>query len=232
MPIQRLAGDTEFGEELADPGFGFAHGRHGQPQLGDRHLIGPAAVAAPGARRPWSPRFNLDGFLVHSEAGTSNPVSYLQAFRSGALEAVESRLLYYDNDNNPSSSKEPQNFISSIHCERTLIVALDQFLKVEKSLGMEPPVFVMLSFVGVRGYRILSEWTQYEVPYQFDRDVLLLPESMVEDFDEPADQLLQPAFDAVWQAAGYERCRHYKNRQWFDDKHRPAPISPHPGPAR
>jgi Putative DNA-binding domain len=181
----------------------------------------------------WSPRFNLDGFLVHSEAGTPNiPVTYLQAFRSGALEAVESRLLYYDNDNNPSSSKEPQNFISSIHCERTLIVALDQFLKVEKSLGMEPPVFVMLSFVGVREYRILSEWTQYEAPYQFDRDVLLLPESMVEDFDEPADQLLQPAFDAVWQAAGYERCRHYKNRQWFDDKDRPAPISPRHGPAR
>jgi hypothetical protein len=173
----------------------------------------------------WSPRFNLDGFLVHSDAGTPRiPMTYLQVFRSGALEAVESQLISYDNDHNPSSSKEPQNLISSIYCERTLIVALDGFLKIEKILRMEPPVFVMLSFVGVRGYRILSEWTQYEGPYQFDRDVLLLPEAMMESFDEPADKLLQPAFDAVWHAAGYERCRHYKDGHWFDDQGRPAPI--------
>lgn len=151
-------------------------------------------------------------------------MTYLQVFRSGAVEAVESRLISYDNENNPSSSEEPQNRISSIHCERTLIVALHGFLKVAKSLGMEPPVFVMLSFVGVKGYRILSEWTDHEGSYQFDRDVLFLPEAMMESFDERADKLLQPAFDAVWQAAGYERCRHYKDRQWFDDKGRPAPI--------
>ena len=171
----------------------------------------------------WSPRFNLDGFLVHSEAGTPRiPVTYLQVFRNGALEAVESRLISYDNENSPYSSEKPQNLISSIHCERTLIVALDRFLKVENSLGMEPPVFVMLSLVGVRGFRILSEWTQSKGPYQFDRDVLLLPEAMMEGFDEPADKLLQPAFDAVWNAAGYEGCRHYKDGHWLDDKGRPA----------
>jgi hypothetical protein len=173
----------------------------------------------------WSPRFNLDGFLVQSEAGTPRlATTYLQVFRSGALEAVESRLIYYDNENNPLSLNKQQNLIASIHCERTLIVSVDRFLKLEKSLGLEQPLFVMPSMVGVKGYRILSEWTNNQSAYPFDRDVLLLPESMMESFDERADKLLQPAFDAVWQAAGYERCRHYKDRQWFDDKARPAPI--------
>jgi hypothetical protein len=44
----------------------------------------------------WIPRFNLDGFLVHSNAHQpSVPVTYLQAFRNGALEAVESQLISY-----------------------------------------------------------------------------------------------------------------------------------------
>jgi hypothetical protein len=173
----------------------------------------------------WSPRFNLDGFLVHSDAGTPRmPVTYLQVFRNGALEAVESRLISYNNENNPFQPKEPQNLFSSIVCERTLIVALDGFLKVEKVLGMEPPVFVMLSLVGVTGYRILSEWTQNQASYQFDRDVLLLPEAMMESFDEPSDKLLQSSFDAIWNAAGYERCRHYKDGRWFDDRGRPATM--------
>jgi hypothetical protein len=173
----------------------------------------------------WSPRFNLDGFLVYSEAGTPRiPVTYLQFFRSGALEAVEARLISFDNQNNPASPHGPQNYVSSIYCERTLIMALHGFLKAAKHLGLEPPMFVMLSFIGVRGYRILSERSDHEGSYAFDRDNLFLPEAMMESYDDRADKLLQPAFDAVWQAAGFERCHHYKNGQWFDGSSRPAPI--------
>jgi hypothetical protein len=50
VPVERLAGYAELLAELADLGLGLAHRRHREPELGSGHLVGPAAVAAPGAR--------------------------------------------------------------------------------------------------------------------------------------------------------------------------------------
>ncbi len=165
----------------------------------------------------WDNRHNLDGFLVHSGHGNpQTPTTYLQIFRSGAIEAVESLLLEYSNNHDRSSGAEPQNLVSSTLIEKILIVALQKFLKVEQDLGLEPPIFVMLSLVGVKGYKILSKWTHYDYTYRFDRDTLLLPDAVMESYDDPADKLLQPAFDGMWQAAGYECCRHYKEGRWSE----------------
>jgi hypothetical protein len=173
----------------------------------------------------WNNRHNLDGFLTYGGHGNpQTPMTYLQIFRSGAIEAVESMLLEYNNIHARDSGTERQNLVSTTPIERFLIVSLDKFLKVEQELGMEPPVFIMLSLVGVKGYGILTEWTLSEDMYRFDRDTLLLPDSVMESYDDPADKLLQPAFDAMWQAAGYECCRHFKEGRWLDDRGR-SPLS-------
>lgn len=136
----------------------------------------------------WNYRHNLDGFLTYGKHGNSQtPTTYLQIFRSGAIEAVESMLLELNNIHARDSGADPHNLVSSAAIERTLIVALDKFLKVEKELGMEPPVFIMLSLVGVKGYGIFSEWTHYEDTYRFDRDTLLLPDTVMESYDNQAD---------------------------------------------
>ena len=49
MAIERLAGDPQFGAQLAHFRLRLPHRRHGQAQLGGCHLIGPAAVPPPGA---------------------------------------------------------------------------------------------------------------------------------------------------------------------------------------
>ena len=49
VPVEGLAGDAQFGAEAADLGVGLAHGGHGEPELGRGHLVGPSAVASPGA---------------------------------------------------------------------------------------------------------------------------------------------------------------------------------------
>jgi hypothetical protein len=74
----------------------------------------------------------------------------------------------------------------------------------------------MLSFLGVKGYRLFSEWPFIVDPYPFDRDALLLPEGVMESFDTPVDLLLKPAFDAMWQAAGDEGCHRFKSGRWSD----------------
>jgi hypothetical protein len=36
-----------------------------------------------------------------------------------------------------------------------------------------------------------------------DRDDLLVPEALIENLDQPADKVMQPQLDAIWNAAGY-----------------------------
>jgi hypothetical protein len=42
-----------------------------------------------------------------------------------------------------------------------------------------------------------------------DRDSLLTPEMLVESFDCDPAEVMKPAFDAIWSAAGYEKCKNY-----------------------
>ena len=49
MPVEGLAGNAEFGAEVADFGVGLAHGRHGEPEFRGGHFVGASAVAAAGA---------------------------------------------------------------------------------------------------------------------------------------------------------------------------------------
>ena len=47
MPIEGLAGDPEFGSEVADLGAGLAHGGQGEPEFGRGHFVGASAVGQP-----------------------------------------------------------------------------------------------------------------------------------------------------------------------------------------
>lgn len=42
-----------------------------------------------------------------------------------------------------------------------------------------------------------------------DRDALLIPEILVESCDVDSATVLRPAFDAIWNAAGWPRCVNY-----------------------
>lgn len=159
---------------------------------------------APYQLQGWGARFNLDGILVTGTAGNpSVPASYLQLFRSGAIEAVESMMLRSLHER--EAGLDP--VIATGPFENVLIVALDRYLRLLELVQVEPPVCVLLSLVGVRGYRLALPDRMIDgvSHYQVDRDTLLLPEAMMQGYEEPADKLLQPAFDAIWQCVGYER---------------------------
>lgn len=49
VPIERLAGDAEFGAQVGDPRLGLTHRRLGEAELGRRHLERASAVPAAGA---------------------------------------------------------------------------------------------------------------------------------------------------------------------------------------
>ena len=137
---------------------------------------------------------------------TQNPPgcrSYVQVFRTGAIEAVESLPPVYK-----------EKLIGGNYFEERVIGALGRYLKLEEELELQPPLFVMLSMVDVKGYK-MSTGVFRDDGDPIDRDSLFLPDIIVEAYDVPAARLLRPAFDALWQASGFARSPSYdKEGDW------------------
>jgi Putative DNA-binding domain len=156
--------------------------------------IGPAF--APIEATSYGGRFNLDGFYVAGE-----PSAYVQVFRSGAIEAGKGRVANTDQIAHQS--------LPSWKIERNIIDAAGRFLSAIKDLNLPLPAFAMLTLIGVKGYQMASGNAPFYEYGTIHRDVLSLPEIMIEDFGIDLSWLLRPMFDAMWQAAGFPRSPNY-----------------------
>jgi hypothetical protein len=151
-------------------------------------------------------RHNLDGFLsYHLPRSGVASAGYCQVFRSGALEAVDADLLQQSNY---------PNLIASTHVEQKILHATTRYFKTAKQLGVPLPLIVMMTLFGVKGYGIAtgSTWSNFRPTHTIDRDALLLPDVLIEDYNTPADVALKPIFDALWQAGGMNGCQHYNEK--------------------
>jgi hypothetical protein len=152
----------------------------------------------------WSHRFNFDGVLGYSSH------SYLQVFRNGIIEAVEALLL---------EDRDGERVIPSIAYEKELLKALPRFLSIQKELGVDPPLFIMLSLVGVKDYTMAVDRLRFfgDESHPIDRDTLQVPEVMVERFDIDPPEAMKPIFGAVWNATGFPRSMNYDNNgKWVE----------------
>ena len=146
----------------------------------------------------WGGRYNFDGYLVFSPKSES----YVQVFRSGIIEAAAVPFL--------GISNEYKNQIASIDLERTILQAVSNYLEAQNRLPMPLPIFVAISLLGVRHYRmpIYSSYFANE-GQPIDRDDLLLPEVLIEEYGSRFARYLRPSFDALWQACGHEQDLNY-----------------------
>jgi hypothetical protein len=152
-----------------------------------------------GSPDSYGPGFNFDGYLVSGDIGKPpSCYTYVQLFRNGMIEAVWTRF-----------TREKALLIGAL--EREIIEAVPRYLKLLRNLGIEPPLFVAVSLVGVIGLLII---TSDEMQWRFvsrpiDRDVLLLPEALIEESESNISELLRPTLDAIWQASGWPRSLGY-----------------------
>ena len=81
--------------------------------------------------------------------------------------------------------------------------------RMRDDLGLQPPLYVMLSLIGVRDIEFLTYNSFSLGRLTVDRDIVQIPEEYIESFDlDPADWY-RNIFDALWQSAGYEGSPNY-----------------------
>lgn len=166
-------------------------------------------------------RFNIDGIVrsTKAEYDSTSTIGYTQVFRNGNIETVDMSLLGINAQNVAkfNSSVEPKSFNGEKY-ERKILETVKRYIDLQKFLGIEPPFFVMVSFLSVKGYKIWHPNFKYEFsPYtgEIDRVNLIIPEVMVENFDVNLSEVMKPIFDTVWNAAGYPASPNYDKEGKF-----------------
>jgi hypothetical protein len=143
----------------------------------------------------WGARINFEGRIFIASGEPSS--AYTQIYRNGVVEAVRVGVL--------NSSQSP-GVIPSLAYEEAVVSYLPHCFQIMRQLGCSPPVLVGITLIGVRGLKLAVD-VMVELSMggtkAIDRDVLMLPEIVVEDLSTPAAPLLKPTLDLVWNACGF-----------------------------
>lgn len=148
-----------------------------------------------------APRYNFDGLISH-DTSQGKAESYVQLFRAGGIIEAVLADLKDERDVN-------RKFLQIRWLEDRLIEGVPLYLRAQQAIGVGEPVYMLLSLLGVKGF-ILGVDNWYRVDQTpIDRDVMLIPEVLVENTCENSESLLRPVLDTIWNAAGWARSAHY-----------------------
>jgi hypothetical protein len=179
----------------------------------DAVALGDACTGLPAlARYPHDGRLNFEGYLewVRSTKSDKWAEAYLQLFRSGAIEAVDRSL---------AAVKDDQGFLNPAY-EVHVVDALRKYLVFERNIGRNPPLVVMLSLIGAKGHVVCTPKDAFvSQPVPIDRDVLSLPDLLVDTLDVDAAAVLKPAFDVIQQTVGRRGSPFYDHKgAWIESE--------------
>lgn len=148
-------------------------------------------------------RFNIDGVLAVRGDGAQGASSYSQLFRTGQLEAV--RVLEHRGEDDGRANLPSRVFEDWVaNLVRDFRVELEHH---EVASG----IVVLLSLGRALSLRLgigADQFFYEERQSLFDREVVLVPDVLVEPEAE-IWSALKPAFDQLWQAAGFAGSHNY-----------------------
>lgn len=150
-------------------------------------------------------RYNIDGAVLYNEHKDGMARKYYQVFRNGAVEFTEGHL---------TSSFDEKPTLASFNIESNILVACNSTFSYLKSFGIEPPVFIFVTLIGVKGLILATNRRCGGVNY-FDRDVILIPEVQMDGYPDTENELatlMKPALDAMWNAGGMPRSESFDNQ--------------------
>jgi hypothetical protein len=154
---------------------------------------GDPDLLAPMGTTTWDRRLNLDGVLSF---GIQQPCpSYTQLYRTGVVEVVQGRFL--------AQQYENRAVIPSVAYEQYILQYLPRCFRLLEAVGANAPVVVALTLTRTKGLYMGVDNMWGEIGYPIDAETLVLPEVVIESFSKPANQILKPLFDLVWNACGF-----------------------------
>lgn len=172
-----------------------------------KQLYNKSELLVPIGESSFSKRFNFDGILSHSSyQGNKSYAAYLQFYKNGIVESVNSWIIQ------PFDGSK-RLYIETI--EETILVFISRVKEMYKTTNIDPPFVALLTMTGVREYIIGSH--NLFVPFnnnQIEKDNLIFPDILIEDWKSEIDLIIKPWFDSLWNALGYDESKSYVDGRW------------------
>lgn len=170
----------------------------------------------------FSKKINFDGVFsyfpgIHLSGRQTEPVSsYVQVFRDGCVETVTTEFFHVDDG-------EKLFFYTY---EEVVEEALYNHLRLLQGLGVEPPMFVSLAFIGAEDYSIAlpNAYNARRLSAPIGRDILIVPEAPVYAYADTYHDVLREPFNRIWQTCGQLGSINYKDGQWPGNTSRPRVV--------
>jgi hypothetical protein len=160
--------------------------------------------------QPQPIRWNLDGLYADNHWNYLRAESSIQLFRNGLVEAVEGYMIRLATEFGGADA-----ILQGYPFERTVIDGVTRYRELQRVVGAELPVAVLVTLTAIRGYRIQTADRLVELDAlrgdgtTFDRDIVALPEVTFDSWDADIPTVLRPTIDAFWQAGGFDRSPNY-----------------------
>jgi hypothetical protein len=153
---------------------------------------------------------NLDGFATFTNQPNEPAHAYAQLFRSGAIEGVD--LVGTDEKNGTP-------YLSGPTFENTAVSAIKNYVALTQSIDLGLPVFVFLSFCGMKGC-VLRTRTEFGGGYYdagpLRQDVIALPEVSLDSSSTDIPTAMRLSFNTIWNAFGFGQSDKYDSRgKWI-----------------
>jgi hypothetical protein len=161
-------------------------------------------------------RYNFDGVLIFG-----NPYfyetkqvhkSYVQYYRNGTIETVVSGIF-------SSTSRDEDKHIHAAEFEKSVVKFVTDKLEILRQQNIVAPIYIFITLIGVKGYKIPRQSMTYsDQSSPIDRDILMLPEALIDDNQVNVHSVLKDAINTLWNACGYEGSRTYDIRMKSDHR--------------
>lgn len=149
--------------------------------------------------------FNFDGLLFASKLDSDTYTSTVQVFRTGFLESINGATLGLANRQN--QDRRQASYIPGSSWEERILEVFGGYLEGLELLGLSGPYAVSVSLLRVKGFYmgVSGKFAHSGFGREIDRDHLLSEEVLLEDPTRPAEEVLAPIFDQVWNACGWPK---------------------------
>ncbi|MDQ3063884.1 MAG: ATP-binding protein [Acidobacteriota bacterium] len=166
-------------------------------------------------------KINLEGIVIapYFEKITT---LYTQVFRNGCIERVICL-------NSLEGLREDDKDFSSRNDEEHIIKSLSDYIGFYSKLGIDLPIYLFLTLINVKDYKFHID-TDFRIIHEvrrkiigdnkitFDRNNLVFPEIIINDYKQLPEEILRPTLNLVWNSVGLTRDFNYdEDGKWIEN---------------
>jgi len=153
-------------------------------------------------------RYNFDGLLCYDNYQVEKQShSYLQLYKNGIIETVDSWFIQ------PDDKDEKKLYLNPV--EEMIWTFMNRVPVIYKYLKINTPIIALLTMTGVKGFQLgVQGYRHFSNSIEIERDTLMFPELLIEDWNIKIDSLIKPWFDSMWNAVGKKESPNYVDDHW------------------